>query len=74
MRYACCAALAVLQVGCTLFYSDVEVSQPPPGSVVRLFKSSWGDIREFNTVAYETGTAVYGKIPATQEVSTHISH
>jgi hypothetical protein len=65
---AAAAAAACLQVACTLFYSDVNVTQPAPGSTIRLCKSSWSDTREFNKVAYEVGTGTGKPIPETQEV------
>jgi hypothetical protein len=65
---AAAAALVFPQVACTLFYSDVNVTQPAPASSIRLCKSSWSDIQEFNKVAYEVGTGTGKPIPETQEV------
>jgi hypothetical protein len=57
-----------LQVACTLFYSDVNVTQPAPNSRIRMCKSSWADTREFNKVAFEVGTGTGKPIPEIQEV------
>jgi hypothetical protein len=58
----------LLQVACTLFYSDVNVTELAPDSRVRLCNPDWQDIREFNAVAYEVGSARYRRIPQKQEV------
>ncbi|WIA41427.1 hypothetical protein OEZ86_005009 [Tetradesmus obliquus] len=57
-------------VACSLFYSDVNVTQPAPGSVIRVCNPDWSDdIDLFNEVAYEQGTGIYRLIPEKQEVA-----
>jgi hypothetical protein len=61
--------LEFLQVACTLFYSDVNVTQPALGTRIRLCKDdAWKDIREFNKVAREVGTGTGKPILEPQEV------
>lgn len=64
-RYPLCLPM---QVACSLFYSDVNVTQPATGSSIRLCNPSYDDIAEFNAVAYEAGTGIYPRIPEKQEV------
>ncbi|WIA36815.1 hypothetical protein OEZ86_008070 [Tetradesmus obliquus] len=56
-------------VACSLFYSDVNVTQPAPGSIIRLCNSDWSSTSVFNKVAYEVGSGTYRRIPETQEVA-----
>ncbi|WIA41425.1 hypothetical protein OEZ86_005008 [Tetradesmus obliquus] len=57
-------------VGCSLFYSDVNVTTPAPGSRIRLCNSAWGNsTTDFNDVAKEVGTGTNRVIPETQEVA-----
>lgn len=60
---------AVLQVACTLTYSDLNVTQVAPGSRIKLCKPSWSDVQEFNAVAMEVGSGRGdNNIPETQQV------
>ncbi|WIA21131.1 hypothetical protein OEZ85_005443 [Tetradesmus obliquus] len=56
-------------VGCSLFYSDVNVTQLAPGSSISLCNAGFDSITIFNEVAYEVGTRIYDLIPEKQEVA-----
>ncbi|WIA41421.1 hypothetical protein OEZ86_005004 [Tetradesmus obliquus] len=56
-------------VACNLLYSDVNVTQPAPGSIIRVCNPDWSDTRVFNKVAYEVGSRMYLLIPEQQEVA-----
>jgi hypothetical protein len=66
--------LLLLQVACTLLYSDVNVTELAPGSRIQLCNADWQDIREFNAVAYEVGSARYRRIPQRQQVRPDQEH
>ncbi|KAF6255687.1 hypothetical protein COO60DRAFT_193116 [Scenedesmus sp. NREL 46B-D3] len=57
-------------VACTLFYSDVNVTQLEAGRVIKVCKGSWTDIQEFNAVAWERGSGRNGiDLPERQQVA-----
>lgn len=65
----------LLQVACTLFYSDVNVTQLEPGRVIKVCKGSWTEIQDFNAVAWESGSGRNGiDLPEAQQVRRNERH